>query len=156
MATDNHNQDASTLPTEMAIPTIAAPAAAPAPAAPKQRRRRKVKLAPPPKSLSCEVGVAGHNTVYTGFEGTIDSGGLFVVTLETLPVGHELELEFSINGKPFRSRARVEFVRVDNYANPECVAGAGFKLLSLTPDARAALDALGASRAPMFLATNVG
>jgi hypothetical protein len=145
--------DASTLPTEMAIPTVAAPAAAPAPAA-KAKRRRKVKLAPPPKSLSVEVGVDGPNTFYTGFEGTLESGGLLAVTLETMPVGHELELELVIGGKRHKSRARVEFVRVDNYANPDCMAGAGLKLLSLTPEGRAAIEALFTQRPPMFLVPN--
>ncbi len=116
----------------------------------KVSRRRRVRVAPPPKKIDVEVAEYGENNFYTGFDPRIASGGLFVATLETLPAGYELDVEIDLAGKPIKTRARVEFTRADNPANPECVQGAGMKLLNLTGDSVAAIESFFGKRTPMF------
>lgn len=113
-------------------------------------RRRRVKLAPPPAKLEFEVANYGENNFYAGFDNKIASGGVFVSSLETLPAGHELELEIDLAGQRIKTRGRVEFVRHDNYANPECSPGAGFKLVGLTPVHAKAIESFFSVRPPMF------
>lgn len=142
MAIDLDKQDAAGAKTELAVPSTAPQR--------KVSKRRRVKLAPPPKSMSVDVGTWGENNFYAGFDLSIDNGGLFVASLETLPVGHELELEIALEGKVIKTRARVEWIRLDNLANPECTQGAGFKLTSLAPDAKKVIEAFFARRSPSF------
>lgn len=117
----------------------------------KVSRRRKVRLAPPPKKLEIEVAVYGDNNFYTGFERTIATGGLFVSSLETLPKGHELDVDIALEGKQIKTRGLVEFVREDNLANPECSAGAGIRLSKLSSDQVRDIEAFFSKRDPMFL-----
>jgi outer membrane biosynthesis protein TonB len=121
------------------------------PAAKKVSRRRRVRLAPPPKRLSVEVAVYGDNNFYTGFENKIASGGVFVSSLETLPTGHELEVELDLEGKKIKSRGKVEFVRVDNGVSHDAGPGAGLKLLGLSGDSAAAIEAFFQKRPPLFV-----
>jgi Tfp pilus assembly protein PilZ len=142
MAIENDKNDPSAAKTEIAMPAIAP--------AKKVSKRRRVKLAPPPKALAVDVGTWGENNFYAGFDRSIDSGGIFIASLETLPVGHELDLEILIEGKKVASRAKVEWMRLDNLANPECTQGAGLKLLSLSPEAKKVIESFFAKRAPSF------
>ncbi len=116
----------------------------------KLSRRRRVKLAPPPKKIEVEVQTYGENTFYTGFSQTLDDGGLFVVSLETLPEGHELDLDIVLEGQRMKSRGKVEFVRVDNLANPECTQGAGIRLSGLSREAQRNIETFFQKRPPMF------
>ena len=143
MAIENDKNDPSTARTEIAMPAIAAPAK-------KVSKRRRVKLAPPPKSMTVDVAAWGENNFYAGFDLSIDNGGLFIASLETLPVGHELDLEIQLEGKKLNTRGKVEWIRLDNLANPECTQGAGFKLLGLNGDAKKAIESFFAKRAPNF------
>ena len=124
----------------------------------KLSKRRRVKLAPPPKSMDVEVATYGENTFYSGFDNRLASGGLFVVSLETLPVGHELDLNIELDpdpptraGKKIKARGRVEFTRADNTANPECTGGAGIKLQNVPADAVSAIEAFFQKRPPIFV-----
>lgn len=113
-------------------------------------KRRRVKLAPPPKKMDVEVAVYGENNFYAGFDNKIANGGLFISSLETLPAGHELDLEIDLEGSKIKTRARVEFIRLDNFSNSECTAGAGLKLLSITPQHATEIERFFSRRAPMF------
>lgn len=123
------------------------PAAARKPVA---RRRRRVRLAPPPRKLHVEVAEHGEDTFYTGWNEKISDGGLFVVSLETLPPGHELDVEVQVEGKTISSRGKVQFIRKDNIANPECASGAGIKLLNLSAENASTIESFFAKRAPLF------
>jgi hypothetical protein len=108
-------------------------------------------VAPPPRRIDVEVAVYGDNNFYTGFENRISSGGVFVSSLETLPPGHELDVELDLEGKKIKSRGKVEFVRIDNAASPENGPGAGLKLLNLSGDSAAAIEAFFQKRPPLFV-----
>jgi hypothetical protein len=97
-----------------------------------------------------EVATYGPATFYTGFDSTIASGGLFVESLETLPKGHELDVEIHLEGRTISARARVEWQRLDNMANPECTSGAGLKLLNLNREGASAIESFFQQRAPLF------
>lgn len=140
-------------PAPTAAMPVAVSTATPAPAKAVKRkssRRRRVRLAPPPKKLDVEVATYGEDTFYTGWNGSISDGGLFVVSLETLPPGHELDVELVVEGKTIKSRGRVEFNRRDNLANPECQSGAGIKLLNLSRDHAATIESFFEQRPPLF------
>jgi uncharacterized protein (TIGR02266 family) len=65
------------------------------------------------RNLTVEVGMHGETNFWLGFSQDISEGGLFVSTYETLPVGTDLDLEFSLPGSTgtVHSRARVCWVR---------------------------------------------
>lgn len=128
--------------------------ATPADGVKKVSKRRRVKLAPPPKRLEVDVAVYGENNFYTGFDQTISTGGLFVQSLETLPAGHELEIEIHLEERRIATRGRVEWTRVDNLANPECTQGAGVKLLNLTRDNATVIESFFQKRQPLFYAAS--
>lgn len=142
MSTELEKNDPSTAKTEVAVAAVAPQR--------KVSRRRKVKLAPPPKTMVVDVGTWGENNFYAGFDLNIDNGGIFIASLETLPVGHEFDLEIQIEGKKIKARAHVEWIRLDNLANPECTQGAGLKLLNLPADAKTVIHGFFARRAPTF------
>lgn len=129
-----------------------APATISSPPASRRRagRKKKVRLAPPPKRLEVEVAEYGDDTFYTGWNRTISDGGLFVVSLETLPPGHELDVEINLDGRTIRSRGRVQFNRRVNPTNPDCESGAGIKLLNLTRENTQAIESFFSERAPLF------
>lgn len=134
-----------------AAPAVSAPPAPATPGAKKRvSRRRRVRLAPPPKKLDVEVATYGEDTFYTGWNRTISDGGLFVVSLETLPLGHELDVEIQLEGQTIKSRGKVQFNRRDNLANPECQSGAGIKLLNLSRDQAATIESFFTQRPPLF------
>lgn len=131
-------------------PTKTAPFQPPATGRRRASRRRRVRLAPPPRKLQVEVAEYGEDTFYAGWDKKIEDGGLFVVSLETLPPGHELDVEVEVAGKTISARGQVEFVRKDNLANPDCAAGAGIKLLNLSAENAATIESFFATRPPMF------
>ena len=77
-----------------------------------QSKRRRVKLAPPPKKLDLDVAVYGDNNFFAGFDNKIATGGLFVSSLETLPVGHELELDVNLEGAHIKVKGKDETLTV--------------------------------------------
>jgi hypothetical protein len=103
--------------------------------------------------MEIDVAIWGDNTFYTGFDSKISGGGLFVTSLETLPAGHELDLSIALEGRKIQTRGRVEFTRIDNMVNPECIPGAGIKLLDLQPDAAGMIEAFFRKRPPLFMVT---
>jgi hypothetical protein len=113
-------------------------------------RRRKLRPSPAPTRLAVEVAVWGENTFFSGFDGTLAAGGLFVASLETLPVGHGLDLEIQLEGHTLRCRGRVVFQRSDSLANPACSPGAGFVLTGLGAEDERVIAAFLQKRAPMF------
>jgi len=125
----------------------------PRPAPPPARRpvrRRRPRRAAPPSSLAVEVSLSSDSTFFAGFDGSFGSGGLFVASVETLPVGHELDLVVRLESRTLRARGRVVFVRDDALANPDCAAGAGIVLSGLGSDDVRAVESFLKQRAPMF------
>ena len=113
-------------------------------------RRRRLRRSPPPTRMAVEVATWGENTFFSGFDGTLASGGLFVASLETLPVGHSLDLELQLEGRTVRCRGRVLFQRTDSVVNPACTPGAGLALSALSAEDERAIEAFLQKRAPMF------
>lgn len=92
----------------------------------------------------------GETNFFTGFEGTLDSGGLFVETFHNLPVGHELDLNINVSGRSIRTRGRVVFVRDVNLSNPNGTPGAGLSLPDVSDDEREHIEAFFEKRPPLF------
>lgn len=120
------------------------------PAKKKVSRRRRARVAPPPAKIAIEVATYGDNNFYAGFDNDVSRGGVFVASLETLPPGHELTVEISLEGRTIQSRARVDFNRDDNLANADCTPGAGLKLLDLSPADAEVIQRFFEKRQPMF------
>ena len=129
---------------------MAAEPASERPPARRVPRRRRLRPSPPPTQLSVEVATWGENTFFAGFDGTLASGGLFVASLETLPVGHTLDLVLQLEGRTMRCRGRVAFQRIDSLTNPDCLPGAGLVLSGLGAEDARAIEGFLQKRAPMF------
>lgn len=133
----------------------ATPNIPPPPAAKRRSRRRKVRLAPPPQRLEVEVSAFGETNFFTGFDGKLKSGGLFVETFHNLPKGHELDLILKVKGREFSLRGRVLFVRSVNFSNPDSTPGAGLELLGLAKEGEELIESFFAQRPPLFFATDL-
>ncbi|MBT9555303.1 MAG: TIGR02266 family protein [Myxococcales bacterium] len=112
--------------------------AATAAAAPqKQDRRNADRL-----DFTLEVsGESGHQ-FFTGFAENISTGGLFIATYQTLPVGTRLRVGFRVPGldRNFECDSEVRWVR--EYSDHSCavVPGIGVRFLNLSAADTAQLD----------------
>ena len=61
------------------------------------------------------------------------------------------DLSIALEGRRIQTRGRVEFTRIDNMVNPECIPGAGIKLLDLQPDAATMIESFFRKRPPLFM-----
>lgn len=68
-----------------------------------------------------------NTTFFTGLEGTIESGGLFVATYDIFPMGSQLHMK--VRGLPgdrvLTGTAKVAWIREHSDINPEAVPGMG-------------------------------
>lgn len=103
----------------------------------KQDRRSVGRL-----DFTLEVsGESGHQ-FFTGFAENISTGGLFIATYHTLPVGTRLRVGFRVPGldRNFECDSEVRWVR--EYSDHSCavVPGIGVKFLNLSSSDVAQLD----------------
>ncbi len=90
---------------------------------------------PPRAQLAVKVGLEHGNNFFTGFSGNISSGGLFVATHQTLPIGSQVELFFEMpDGHAVASLAEVRWVREYNPMAEDAPPGMGFRFVNLRHD----------------------
>ena len=121
-------------------------AGAPAPTAAPQRR------AHPRVRLCTEVSLASDSNFFTGFTNDVSEGGLFVATVNLLPIGTQIDLAFSVPGAGARieGRGEVRWVREHDERNPESFPGMGIAFTWLAPPSVEAIHAFTVTREPMF------
>lgn len=121
------------------------PAAAPSARKP-QRSSARVKM-------QAAVDFTSDNNFFAGFSANISDGGLFVATVNLLPLGTEVDLSFSLpSGERIEARGVVQWVREVNDQLPDAFPGMGVQFAQLQPAAQNAITQFLAHRDPLFFA----
>ncbi|MFO0597513.1 MAG: TIGR02266 family protein [Myxococcaceae bacterium] len=121
-------------------------AAAAAAAAAKKRQSPRVKM-------QAAVDFTSDNNFFNGFSANISDGGLFVATVNLLPLGTEVDLNFTLpSGQKIEARGVVRWVREVNDQLPDAFPGLGVQFANLNPTAQNAINEFLAQRDPLFFA----
>jgi uncharacterized protein (TIGR02266 family) len=86
------------------------------------------------KDLQVEVGLLADCQFYTGFAQNISSGGLFIATHDSMPVGTQFEVSFSVPdvNHVFNAKCEVRWVRsYDGGALNDLSPGMGVRFMNL-------------------------
>ncbi|MEN9797707.1 MAG: hypothetical protein RL653_1403, partial [Pseudomonadota bacterium] len=113
------------------------------PAAP-NRERKRVRM-------EASVDLESETNFFTGFSTDISEGGLFVATVDLLPIGSEIELRFTLpSGRSVDVHGVVRWRREVNDRQPEIFPGMGVQFRSLEPTAASAIQQFVGTREPLF------
>ena len=133
-------------PAARAVPSVTEVMAA-APAAKKPvRTSARVKM-------QVAVDINSDTNFFNGFSANISDGGLFVATVNLLPLGTEVDLSFSLpSGERIEAKGKVQWVREVNDQLIDAFPGMGVQFSSLNPAAQAAVTQFLVQRDPLFFA----
>ena len=88
---------------------------------------------------------------FTGFSLDISSGGLYISTYDTLPMGASVNVNFDLPGGPVMSlNGLVQWVREYNPAIPDMEPGIGVKFVGLSDQDQQLLNRYIAENPPIF------
>lgn len=138
-----------------APPPMAATVRAPAPAAaavPAPAPAKPLRTSPRVK-MQAAVDFTSDNNFFNGFSANISDGGLFVATVNLLPLGTEVDLSFSLpSGDRIEAKGVVQWVREVNDQMPDVFPGMGVQFAQLNPAAQSAITQFLVQRDPLFFA----
>ncbi len=116
----------------------------PRPAAPGGRARERVHL-------RASIHLSSDSNFFTGFSPDIHTGGIFVATVETVPRGTTVDLDFTLpGGRPMKASGVVRWLREPNDRTPDLMPGVGVQFQELAPEVASAISAFVARREPLF------
>jgi uncharacterized protein (TIGR02266 family) len=135
--------------------------ATPAPARPRPAGQPLGKMsaaAPSPSGrtssripVQTQVDMTSDSNVFTGFSTNLSEGGVFVATVNLLPVGTPVDLTFTLPGKTrITVKGEVRWTREIDDRVPDVFPGVGVRFVELGVDAAAALHRFVAEREPLF------
>lgn len=102
-------------------------------------------------SLCAEITLGSDSNFFTGFTNDVSEGGVFVATVNVLPLGTQIDLAFSLPGGPrIEGKGEVRWVRELDDRNPEVFPGMGIRFTEVAATSVAAIHAFAAQREPMF------
>ncbi|NPC72350.1 TIGR02266 family protein [Corallococcus exiguus] len=114
----------------------------------------------PAKSDARKAGrVRMHTTIdtrsdsnfFTGFSMDISEGGIFIATVEAVPRGTPVELDFTLpGGRPLTVNGVVRWARDGNDRTPDLMPGVGVQFTTLPSEVAHAISSFVATRDPMF------
>lgn len=122
-------------------PTPAAKAPAPGQSI---RVQRRVKM-------QATVDLESESNFFQGFSTSISEGGIFVATVNTLPLGTQVDVGFTLpSGRRLEVQGEVRWTREVNDRTPDIFPGVGIQFRDLPPDAEAAIQQFVKTREPLF------
>lgn len=102
----------------------------------------------------CKVDVTleSESTFYNGFTENISTGGLFIATYDTRPMGQNVKLEFTIPGKdgPIEVDGKIRWLRVYNETTPDIIPGMGVEFVDLDESDLRAIEEFISVKEPLF------
>ena len=105
----------------------------------------------PRVAVEVEVSLHTEHNFYAGLTRDLSEGGLFIATVENLPVGTEMELSVSLSGHaPIQARGQVCWVREYNQFNQDFHPGVGVRFTDLADGDRDAIESFLAARDPIL------
>lgn len=109
-----------------------------------QRTQHRVKM-------QVAVDFGSDNNFFNGFSANISDGGLFIATVNLVPIGTEIDPSFSLpSGERVQAHGVVRWVREVDDKNPDAFPGIGVQFTKLDGDGRLAVERFVRSREPMF------
>ncbi len=101
--------------------------------------------------IQTQVDLSSDSNVFTGFSTNLSEGGVFVATVNLLPVGTPVDLTLTLPGKTrIAVKGEVRWTREIDDRVPEVFPGVGVRFLDLGPEASEALHRFVAEREPLF------
>ncbi|MDP2272123.1 MAG: TIGR02266 family protein [Archangium sp.] len=103
--------------------------------------------------MQAAVDFNSDNNFFNGFSANISDGGLFVATVNLLPLGTEVDLSFTLpSGERIEAKGKVQWVREVNDQLIDAFPGMGVQFSSLNPAAQNAITQFLVQRDPLFFA----
>ncbi len=101
--------------------------------------------------MQAAVDLHSDSNFFTGFSTNISEGGLFIATVQTVEIGTEVDLGFSLaDGEKLNVQGVVRWVREVNDLTPDIFPGVGIQFVNLDPATAGAIQQFVSSREPMF------
>ena len=100
--------------------------------------------------MQAAVDLHSDSNFFTGFSTNISEGGLFIATVQTVELGTEVDLNFSLGEQKLTVRGVVRWVREVNDNTPDIFPGVGIQFVNLDPATAGAIQQFVAAREPMF------
>ncbi|MBX7100311.1 MAG: TIGR02266 family protein, partial [Myxococcaceae bacterium] len=130
-------------------PPVPRPAPRPVEGAPEGVTRR----AQPRVAMQAQVDLQGDSNLFSGFSTNLSEGGLFVATVNLLPLGTEVDLAFTLaGGETIKTHAVVRWRREVSDLQPDQMPGLGLQFVNLDEAAQKAIIAFIEQREPLFWA----
>lgn len=123
-----------------------APLARPAPTQNERPHRVQQRV-----KMQATIDLHSDANFFNGFSSDISEGGLFIATVAQVPIGTEVDLDFSLpGGQKVKARGVVRWVREVDDRHHEQFPGLGVQFADLEQAAAEAIHRFVSSREPMF------
>lgn len=101
--------------------------------------------------MHTSIDMRSDSNFFTGFSMDISEGGVFIATVDPVPRGTQVELDFTLpGGRPMKVAGVVRWVRESNPRTPELMPGVGVQFTGLAPEVAHAISSFVTTRDPMF------
>lgn len=127
-----------------------------APAAPKPVAAAAPKPGPEGRQakrvpMQAQIDFGSDSNFYSGFSTNISDGGVFIATVNVMPLGTHVDLSFTLpSGQAVHAKGVVRWVREVNDKLPDAFPGIGVQFQELPEEAHDAIHGFVAEREPMF------
>jgi uncharacterized protein (TIGR02266 family) len=125
-------------------PAVPAARSGPGDAAAKNRHYSRVRL-------QTNIHLGSDSNFFTGFSTDISEGGIFVATVETVPRGTRVDLDFTLpGGRPLKASGVVRWLREPNDHTPDLMPGVGVQFQELPEEVASLISDFVRKREPLF------
>lgn len=128
-------------------PAVAAPTKAPTAAAIAAAAKRQS----PRVRMQAQVDFESEDNFFNGFSANISDGGVFVATVNVLPLGTSVDIGFTLpTGERIECKGVVRWVREIDDKQPDVFPGMGVQFVDLEERGAKAIESFIQQREPMF------
>ncbi len=101
--------------------------------------------------LCTEISLGSDSNLFTGFTNDVSEGGVFVATVNLMPLGSHVDVSFSLpGGAKVEAKGEVRWVRVLDERQPDVFPGMGIQFVDIPMPALSAIKSFANDREPMF------
>jgi len=137
---------AATVPGLRHRATTQPPAPAPAKAAVPAPKRQSPRV-----RMQAQVDLESEDNFFNGFSANISDGGVFVATVNVLPLGTNVDVGFTLpTGERIECKGVVRWVREIDDRQPDVFPGIGVQFVDLEERGAKAIESFIQQREPMF------
>ncbi|NVJ25833.1 MULTISPECIES: TIGR02266 family protein [Myxococcus] len=101
--------------------------------------------------MHTSIDMRSDSNFFTGFSMDISEGGVFIATVDAVPRGTQVELDFTLpGGRPIKVTGVVRWVRESNPRMPDLMPGVGVQFTGLPHEVASVISSFVTTRDPMF------